>query len=161
MFEYDQWLTKRGKQSANKLHWSDLKAAKRDAITIEHIYPQTANEEYWLTRCSYLNENQTTTIANSLGNLVPLSRSKNSSLQNDGFDLKKNNGNGVGYYNGSASENKLAQIDEWIPEAILYRGLDLLDFMEQRWDITLGDDLFKAKLLHLDFLLEDNNQAHN
>ncbi|MGR5233646.1 DUF262 domain-containing protein [Vibrio rotiferianus] len=161
LFEYDQWLTKRGKQSVNKLHWSDLKAAKRDAITIEHIYPQTANEEYWVTRFSSLTESQTTTIANSLGNLVPLSRSKNSSLQNDGFDLKKNNGNGVGYYNGSASENELAQVDEWTPEEILYRGLDLLDFMEQRWDITLGDDLFKTKLLHLDFLLEDNHQAHN
>ncbi|PMM07175.1 hypothetical protein BCT62_18335 [Vibrio splendidus] len=154
LYEHDQWLTKRGKQSAVKLGWSDLKATKKDNITIEHIFPQTPDCEYWNTRFGHLDKEQTTLIANSLGNLVPLSRAKNSSLQNDSFNDKKNNGNGVGYYNGSASENEIAQLDEWLPECILSRGLDLFDFMEERWQISLGDEQFKAQLLHLSFLMK-------
>ena len=154
LYEHDQWLTNRGKQYTNKLGWSDLKATKKDSITIEHIFPQTPDNGYWQKRFGHLNKEQTTLIANSLGNLVPLSRAKNSSLQNDGFDDKTNNGNGIGYYNGSASENEIAQHDEWLPESILSRGLDLFEFMEERWQITLGDDQLKAKLLHLDFLVD-------
>lgn len=152
LYEYDQWLTQRGKQSSNKLTWSDLTSQKKDKLTIEHIYPQTATNEYWQTRYGHLNENQTILLANSLGNLVPLSRSKNSSLKNDGFDLKKNHGNGVGYYNGSASENEIAQYDQWLPSSIIQRGCDLLSFMEERWNIHIGDEKFKHKLLHVDSL---------
>ena len=153
LYEYDQWLTNKGKQSTNKLTWSDLKAIQKDNITIEHIFPQTANNAYWQKRFSHLNKEKIIFISNSLGNLLLLSRAKNSSLQNDGFDDKKNNGNGVGYYNGSASENEIAQHDEWLPESIFERGFDLCDFMEERWQITLGDEEFKAKLLHLEFLV--------
>ncbi len=152
LYEHDQWLTNRGKQYTNKLCWSDLKATKKDSITIEHIFPQTPDNEYWQARFGYLDKEQTTLISNSLGNLVPLSRAKNSSLQNDGFDDKKNNGNGVGYYNGSASENEIAQDDEWLPDSVLNRGLDLLTFMEKRWNISIGSEEFKIKLLHLDFV---------
>jgi uncharacterized protein with ParB-like and HNH nuclease domain len=152
LYEHDQWLTARGKQSTHKLAWSDLKATKSDNITIEHIFPQTPDNTYWLQRFEHLDKEQTILLANSLGNLVPLSRAKNSSLQNDGFDDKKNNGTGVGYYNGSASENEIAQFSEWDPETVLARGLSLLNFMEQRWEINLGDEQFKTKLLHLDFL---------
>ncbi|MEZ9819677.1 DUF262 domain-containing protein [Shewanella sp. 10N.286.45.A1] len=152
LYEHDQWLTTRGKQSTNKLGWSDLKATKKDNITIEHIFPQTPDNEYWQARFGHLDNEQTTLIANSLGNLVPLSRAKNSSLQNDGFDDKKNNGSGVGYYNGSSSENEIAQHAEWLPENTLERGLELLEFMEKRWAVSIGDEEFKTKLLHLDFL---------
>lgn len=155
LYEYDQWLTIRGKQFSHKLGWTDLKATKNDSITIEHIFPQTPDNAYWLQRFEHLDKDQTILLANSLGNLIPLSRSKNSSLKNDGFDDKKNNGNGVGYYNGSASENEIAQYNEWIPEAVLERGLILLNFMEHRWQICLGDEAFKIKLLHLDFLNKD------
>ncbi|HDY7661995.1 TPA: DUF262 domain-containing protein [Vibrio vulnificus] len=155
LYEYDQWLTYRGKQSTNKLSWHHLSSSKKDSVTIEHIYPQTATNEYWQTRFGHIDKEQSVLLTNSLGNLVPLSRSKNSSLQNDGFDLKKNNGYGVGYYNGSASENEIAQKDEWVPTSILERGLDLLAFMEERWAISLGDLDFKYTLLHLKFLQQD------
>ena len=88
---------------------------------------------------------------------MPLSRAKNSSLQNDSFDLKKNNGNGVGFYNGSASENEISQESEWLPETILSRGLQLLAFMEERWQIVIGDDEFKTQLLHMDSVIEQAN----
>lgn len=154
LFEYDVWLTQRGKQNSIKLGWNDLKNNSNDKITIEHIFPQTPTNQYWQERFGSLNKEQTILITNSLGNLVPLSRAKNSSLKNDGFNDKKNNGSGVGYYNGSASENEIAQQEEWLPESIVSRGLALLKFMEERWDISLGDKQFKEKLLHLDFLIE-------
>ena len=36
---------------------------------------------------------------------------------------------------------------EWIKN----RSLDLLGFMEKRWDINMGDEAIKLKLLNLDF----------
>ena len=92
----------------------------------------------------------------SLGNLLPLSRAKNSSLQNDSFPKKVNNGKGVGYYNGSVSENEVAQEPDWSPEQIVNRGLALLKFMEARWGVALGDDEFKKKLLHVGFSSPSN-----
>ncbi|SEK85663.1 Protein of unknown function [Colwellia chukchiensis] len=152
LYEHEQWLRSRGKQSSNKLSWEKLSATKKDSVTIEHIFPQTPKDPYWLSRFGTFSKEETQFVAHSLGNLVPLSRAKNSSLQNDSFDLKKNNGNGVGFYNGSASENELAQKEEWLPESILERGLELLKFMEERWDIVVGDNDFKTNLLHLAFL---------
>lgn len=156
LFEYDAWLIKRSKQYSIKLSWNQLKTNSNDKVTIEHIFPQTPSNQYWQEQFGSLNKEQITWITNSLGNLVPLSLAKNSSLQNDDFKDKKNNGSGVGYYNGSASENEIAQLDEWLPESILLRGLELLQFMETRWRISLGDERFKAKLLHLDFIFYKN-----
>jgi hypothetical protein len=60
----------------------------------------------------------------------------------------------VGYYNGSVSENEVAKEPEWSAKNILERGMDLLNFMEIRWNIKLGDERFKRQLLHLDFLVD-------
>ncbi len=119
-------------------------------MTLEHIFPQTPDDDYWVDRFGYLNDQQQRYLTHSLGNLLPLSRSKNSALQNDSFPQKVNNGNGVGYYNGSVSENEVAQNQDWTPSHILERGLSLLWFMEQRWNIEMGDRDFKRQLLHLD-----------
>lgn len=118
-------------------------------MTLEHIFPQTPDDSYWKERVDHLSELEKRYLTHSLGNLLPLSRSKNSALQNDAFPKKVNNGDGVGYYNGSVSENEVAQCLEWTPIQILKRGLDLLSFMEQRWNIVLGDHEFKGQLLHL------------
>ncbi|WP_163931402.1 DUF262 domain-containing protein [Paraferrimonas sp. SM1919] len=149
LFEHEQYLQERGKQSASKLCWNGLTQKKKDHVTIEHIFPQTPTDPYWVERFGELTQEQTEFVAHSLGNLLPLSRAKNASLQNDSFDLKKNNGQGVGFYNGSVSENEVAQYGEWTPIAIKERGMALLDFMEERWGITLGDTDFKLQLLHL------------
>ena len=152
LFEHESHLKKRAKQNASKIEWDALSKYKKDHVTIEHVFPQVPDGDYWQSRYSNFDEKQISHLAHSLGNLVPLSRAKNSSLQNDSFPLKVNNGDGVGYYNGSASENEIAQEKDWTAEKILQRGLGLLKFMESRWDIELGDDEFKRGLLHLKFL---------
>ncbi|TXK93310.1 hypothetical protein BMR07_16245 [Methylococcaceae bacterium CS1] len=62
-------------------------------------------------------------------------------------------------YNGSASENEISQEPEWIPETVLNRGLQLLAFMEERWQIVIGDDEFKTQLLHLEFIKDKEGVA--
>ncbi len=153
LYEHENYLRQRGKQSTEKMDWKKLNAAKKNHVTVEHIYPQTKTGD-WADAFSGYSKKEKRFLTHSLGNLLPLSRAKNSSLQNDSFDLKKNKGNGVGYYNGSVSENELAQqYDKWTSEGILKRGLELLEFMEERWDIKLVDEDFKKeKILCLGFL---------
>lgn len=155
LYEHEDHLRKKGKQSQRKIDWEALSASQKDHVTVEHIYPQTETDE-WAKCFSDFTDDQKHFITHSLGNLLPLSRAKNSALQNDPFDDKKNNGEGVGYYNGSISENEVAQNEEWTYEEILARGLVLLNFLEDRWGITLGDAEFKKELLCLSF--EENDQ---
>lgn len=152
LFEYEQWLKARGKQATDKLSWQSIAKAKTDQVTIEHIFPQTPTDPYWQARFSRFSEQQQYLLVHSLGNLLPLSRAKNSSLQKDSFILKKNNNNGVGYYNGSAAENEVSLAEDWTAEHILERGLKLLSFLEQRWQVDLGDSQFKRELLHCSYL---------
>lgn len=89
-------------------------------------------------------------LLHSLGNLVLISVSKNSKLQNQCFEYKKKHedaaGNLFGFTNGSYSEIEVAQYDDWNPEYILKRGMKLLEFMEQRWNIEIDN---KEVLLQL------------
>ena len=147
-YEYEQGLIEKGKQTNKKLSWEALETSKKD--TLEHIFPQTPSDPYWYDRFGHLSEEKQRYLTHSLGNLLPLSRPKNSSLQNYSFPQKVNNGSGVGYYNGSVSENEVAQSQEWTPIEIRKRGMELLSFMERRWKIELGDLEFKGRLLHLD-----------
>jgi len=98
----------------------------------------------------------------TLGNLLPLSQSINSSLQNDCFEDKKKakfnekkNKLRQGYSDGSHSEIEVSAYDEWTPEAILERGNLLLEFMENRWDLKFENEYAKAELLFLEFMLPD------
>jgi uncharacterized protein DUF1524 len=107
----------------------------------------------WKEHFSGFSSKQSSYLCHSLGNLLPLSTKKNSSLQNDCFDDKKKQKNGsVGYYNGSYSENKVALRKDWTPESILDRGLKLLEFLEIRWKVKIGDREAKKELLFLDFM---------
>ena len=99
------------------------------------------------------NEVEKKWLSASLGNLLLLSQSINSSLQNDSFPDKKNPSpeSPRGYVNGSHSEIEVAQEADWTAQNILKRGLSLLGFMESRWRLTLSEDE-KSELLHISFV---------
>ena len=155
MFEYEQHLRAGSRSQREKLHWREFVGERngRDYSTIEHILPQKVSNEYWKSRVKDLALRDRNTLKGSLGNLLPLSRSKNSSLGNRPFPEKKGNAsNAVGYVYGCYSENEVSQEAEWTPIHILERGVRLLTFLETRWNVSLGNRDIKIKILGLDFL---------
>jgi uncharacterized protein with ParB-like and HNH nuclease domain len=152
LFEYEEELYSKARQ--RKVEWADFLKSERDRVSIEHIYPQTA-EDVWEAPFSEISAVGRKRYVGSLGNLLLLSMSINSSLQNDAFVDKKSpkiDGNGKktrnGYADGSHSEIEVAQNAVWGPEEIRQRGLRLLNFMEKRWNFRLIDE-DREKLLFL------------
>lgn len=140
-FLYEYELHLQG-DAGTKVTWEAFNSRTKEE-TIEHIYPQTPTEPYWVAHFKGIRPAERHILQNSLGNLLLLSRKKNSTLQNDGFDEKKckltKNGKKTGYYNGSYSEIEVAKNDEWTPEKIKQRGMDMLNFMEIRWHFKFSD----------------------
>jgi len=153
LFEYEYSLSE--KTHVVKLDdWSKFTKNDKDKISIEHIFPQTPSCWYWRNQFRDYNKDEKKLLANSLGNLLPLSQSVNSSLQNDEFELKKNaNGKRTrGYSNGSNAEIEVSKYNDWNPETIKERGLHLLKFMEDRWQVSLGTDEDKLEMLGISFV---------
>lgn len=93
---------------------------------------------------------------------MALSQSRNSKFSNRSFATKKQDVDGIaGYFNGSYSEIAVTQYPEWTPEAILERGLAMLDFLERRWRVSLGTRSDKVKLLNLEFLESHDHLSGN
>ena len=144
LYEYELSLLEESRQK--KVDWEDLLKPGRDRISIEHIYPQTETEE-WAEAFAAVQPEKRSNYNGSLGNLLLLSASINSSLQNDSFADKKSarydeKGNKLrnGYSDGSHSEIEVSRLDEWGPDQIRERGLRLLRFMEDRWDFRIRDE---------------------
>lgn len=155
LYEYEISLLSESRQK--KVDWSDLLKTEKDKISIEHIYPQTETSEWAKAFAEVSMENRRYYNA-TLGNLLLLSSSINSSLQNDGFTEKKNAKYNVakekirnGYSDGSHSEIEVSQQSVWGPKQIYERGVNLLSFMEKRWDFKFKNDEQKRSILFLDF----------
>jgi len=154
LFEYEEELMKLRNQP--KISWKYFVKSAKDKVSIEHVYPQTAEADCWQEGFQDISNERKKYYNGSLGNLLPLSSSVNSSLQNDCFKDKKKvkedeKGNVIrsGYVNGSYSEQEVSAEPQWGPDEIQKRGLKLLSFMESRWRINLGSDEDKKDLLHL------------
>jgi hypothetical protein len=142
------------------LHWDDLIDPPTDHVSVEHIYPQTAKDESWILAFGQFNSREKALLRNSLGNLLPLSRPKNSSLQNKPFQLKCHEKDKfIGFLYGSLSENEVAANEVWDATAILARGLKLLNFAEERWKLNFGDADKKVAALGLEFLVKPASEA--
>ena len=149
LFEYEQHLRQTAAMQAEKLDWVAFSTVKGDNVSIEHIYPQTPKPGEW-PEFDALPEAERSRLCHSLGNLLALSTSKNSKLSNRTFAAKRIDNNGViGYHNGSYSEIAVAKQTAWTPADVITRGLAMLQFMEQRWSISLGSDADKRTLLGL------------
>ena len=135
-----------------KLNWADFTSSKPDFVTIEHIYPFTPVAGEW-PAFDVRSTSERALLRNSLGNLLALSQSRNSKFSNRAFGVKKQDADGVkGYFNGSYSEIAVAQYADWTPDAILQRGIAMIDFLEARWKVSLGSHAEKLKFLNLEFL---------
>lgn len=154
LFEYNLDLQKHSKTERPKIYWPEFNEGKTDFISVEHIYPQQARHQYWTSLFKGLTQKQRTTLRNSLGNLLPLSKPKNSSLSNKPFPekVRGKEGSSIGYQFGCYAENEVSLVPEWTPKEILKRGQKMLKFMESRWGIELGDDRQKKIILGVEFV---------
>lgn len=145
LFEYELSLLAASRQV--KVGWSDLQKTEKDMVSVEHIYPQTETPE-WAQAFAAVDTSLRANYQGSVGNLLLLSRSINSSLQNISFAEKRvpsfdASGAKVrnGFSDGSHSEIEVAnQYLTWGPQEIRARGGKLLSFLETRWDLRLRDE---------------------
>jgi uncharacterized protein with ParB-like and HNH nuclease domain len=149
LFEYDDYL--RGKEKS-KVSWST-------PDSIEHIYPQTPNDKSWHLAFKGFTDKQKRILCNSLGNLVLLDRSKNSNLSNREFGYKKEHTSQSGksyggYASGSHSEISVAKENTWNPRKIYQRGLKMLEFLQENWQVELTRKEMKTLLLADDYLMK-------
>lgn len=162
LFEYNLSLQDSSKTSRSKIFWSEFIEEYDDFITIEHIYPQKPPKGQW-TDFSKFTPAQKKVLRNSLGNLLPLSRPKNSSLSNKAFlsKVKGKDGTNIGYQYGCYAENEIAHLTQWTSAEILERGTKLLTFMEKRWSIKLGSKEEKTSILGLEFLNKNSTNSNS
>lgn len=152
LYEYE---TEKVMQNGNqKIDWNLFVKSEKDKVSIEHIYPQTPDNDYWINAFANYSDEQKKLLIGSLGNLLPLSSSKNSSMQNDSFPDKKSpvGRTHKGYTDGSHSEIEVAAYADWNADTILERGLKLLVFIERRWNIKFVSNDSKKEMLFLDFI---------
>lgn len=149
LYEYELFLMSNARGNA-KVKWEGV-----NQESIEHIYPKDGSKDCWKKNFNNFSSSEKL-LLNSLGNLLLLSQSKNSEFKNECFEFKKKHvdkkGNQVGYFNGSYSEIDVNEFNEWTPDLILNRGIKMLRFMEERWNIKIGDDKYKSELLLLEFI---------
>lgn len=148
LYEYELYLQQQV-NGENKVSWEELENRNELAKTVEHIYPQTPTDGSWKKAVDQrLNNNKKkiNRVLHSIGNLVLLRSDKNISISNEPFEYKKKyaNAKGVlnGYFNGSYSELEVAEYENWTIDEIHDRGVKMLKFIEDRWDINLEEEGF-------------------
>ncbi|EDM65101.1 hypothetical protein PE36_08311 [Moritella sp. PE36] len=163
MYEYEQSLKEKSKTYTDKFDWKYFSDDERDHKTIEHIYPQNARKACWTSKYKSYNSKERSILRHTIGNLVPLSHSKNSSFQNKPF-LEKvgNENNTIGFKYGSFSEIELTTHQQWTAVEILERSIKLLKFMEKRWKVDFGGVENMISFLNLEFVLKKEGlKIHN
>ncbi|WP_071848490.1 DUF4268 domain-containing protein [Alkalibacterium sp. 20] len=159
LYEYEY---KKGEQTGiQKVGWKPFTVVEKDRVSIEHILPQTPTKWYWRNQFRKYSDNEIKLLSGSLGNLLPLSQSVNSSMQNDSFPDKKSPQTigRRGYRDGSHSEIKVSNENEWNADTILERGITLLKFMEKRWDFSFENKNQMLDFLHIDFVKDDREDV--
>lgn len=150
LYEYEKELEKQN-SGEDKVSWDIFEINQDGKISIEHIYPQnpSSNDTYWSTRFTREEDKE---LAHSLGNLLLLRQSKNSSLQNDPFEEKKEK-----YRTGSNSEIEVSKYDEWTPASIIKRGKDMLQFLTNHWGLPKFTTEQINKLLNISDVVYSKN----
>lgn len=136
LYEYDLYLSNQFESDDN---WNNMSV-------IEAVMPHKPLKNCWRQPFKKFKQNERKKLSGSLGNLL-LTQSKNRFDEEKCFNDKKL------YFNlGSHNELEIANYENWDEKSILNRGLNILSFMESRWNIEIGDEEEKKKLLFLDFL---------
>jgi len=103
-------------------------------LTIEHVLPQSpeADSEWAKT----FDEKERQELTNKLGNLVLLSRRKNSAVQNRDFVYKKTNYFGVNGVSPFALTTQVLEHSRWTPDVVRKRQAELIEHCKEIWKLT-------------------------
>lgn len=156
LYEYEVYLKDVSKTNRKKVSWKELIVEDdSDYISVEHVYPQTARRKCWSDLYSHFTSKQRSLLKNSIGNLVPLSSPKNSSLSNNCFAHKKSRENDtVGYCFGGYSENEVALNEQWTAIEIFHRSIKMTRFFENRWGIKFTSNKQILDFIGIEFVIE-------
>lgn len=156
LYEYELHLQQQAR-GESKVKWVDVKNE-----TIEHIFPQNPSDASWKKDVSDAvggKKKRVYRLLHSLGNLLLLSQSKNTTLSNKEFLVKvrsmDKNGAEIGYFNGSYSEIEISNKDRWTARDIEERGIKMLKFIEDRWNINLEEHGFNINEVLGLYVLDD------
>lgn len=153
LYEYETSLAQ--KNNIDRIgSWEMFTKTEKDKVSIEHILLQTPSKYYWQNQYRQFTDEEVEMLAGALGNLLPLSQSVNSSLQNDSFyDKKTTKAGRRGYENGCHSEIEVAKYNDWTAENIYTRSKELLEFMENRWEFSFNNEQLN-KLVYVNFAVD-------
>jgi hypothetical protein len=128
--EYESYLqTMIYKEDLPHVQWNNY-----FEVNIEHIMPQNYGNSWKAEMDDYLNDKELDSeredmakkiLINTLGNLTILKDKKNSSLQDDSWELKRQR-----YESGSFNELEISQNEKWNQYTILERGRRMVHFLE-------------------------------
>ena len=131
LYEYDRDICKEEKINVN-----DISLLKWDESSIEHIFPQTPDEDdkYWNKVKGDVEEEKLKQYINSIGNLLIYDESDNKSISNKPY-YEKAFGKGHSYHNAkNVSARRLANNNNyWSLHKIYERQEELIDFIYKRW----------------------------
>lgn len=102
-----------------------------NVLTIEHVLPQTLNEDWkndW-------DEANYTKWMNKIANLVLLSRRKNAQAQNYSFTEKKNRYFTQGDTSSFAITTQVLTEEKWTPEVVAKRQKRLISILKKKWEL--------------------------
>ena len=153
LYEYELYLAQ--KNNLDKVSWKMFTKTEKDKVSIEHILPQTPTKYYWRNQFRQFDDEEIELLSGALGNLLPLSQSINSSLQNNSFEDKKTGKSSGrrGYQNGSHSEIEVSKETDWSADKIYQRSKALLKFMETRWQFSYTREQLD-KLIYVTFAVD-------
>jgi hypothetical protein len=135
-----------------------------DLSTVRAVYPgpnATVSHE-WSRLFERFSDQRKQDLASTLGNLVYLRRRVRSSSSSrrravrrtsadharDSFEYRKEHqiadGEYDGFAYGSENEKEVAAHAQWGPSEILTRGVKMLRFMSERWDMPLNEERCKT-----------------
>jgi len=160
LYEYEISLKEKSKTKRDIIDWKeyfDNISYSYDNKSIEHIYPQHARNSCWNSFKNY-DAKERKILRHVIGNLVPLSKPKNSSLGNKCFSDKKGNEiSMIGYKYGSYSEIELTNYSDWTAVEILQRSIKLILMLSKRWKINFATTEDIIKFLNLEFVVKKEN----
>lgn len=147
LYEYETYIANEN-EAPKTLYPKDIfRKDEKDKVSIEHVYPQTPTDDYWINIFKDYTGEQKKRFNGTLGNLLPLSLAINKRLQNNPFPQKRER-----YKDGSHSEVEVSRYEDWGPESILERGKKMLNFMADRWGFKFKNEYDMLRLLGLEFM---------